>query len=161
MAIVNTTSGSRLKEKFKNCALDLYLISQFNKGYLDVQGVVGKELSTHMKSRFLRSYRYMERGFIPVHGCMDTLGKITIATTFESLNLFMSDKDLERYEDVVCHITLKKISEMEKLIINNKIHTPIILSKYGHIYEFSSFITFLDNMDVCIKVICPVTRQLL
>lgn len=165
ICVASSYGGSKIKEKFKNCALDLYLESQLKKGYLDTYGVSDKDspsnFSTYMKFRLLRSYRYMQQGIIPIHGCMDTLEKYTIATTFESLSLFLTKEQLKRYEGITCHLTLKKVCEMEKLMIRGKVHTPIILSNHMHVYEFTAFIEFLNNFEQWVKVTCPVTRKLL
>jgi len=158
-------NGVQMKDEFKNCSIGKYLYTQLKNGYLDVNGIYGESTfsqSIDMKRRFLRCYDYMKQGFIPIHGCMDTLGKFTIATTFESLNLSMSRSQVKRYKNVTCPISLKKINEMEKLEINRKIHTPIILSEYGTmLYELKSFIFYLDNMNPTTRVPCPFTRQFL
>ena len=165
MCIVNSCGGINLKKKFKNCALDLYLTSQLKRGLLDVHGIYNDHCPTNtaifMKHRFMRSYEYMKLGLIPVHGCMETLGKFTIATTFETLPSFMNKEQLDRYKGNTCHLTLKKIDEMEKLVIRNKTHTPIILSKNMHVYEFCAFIEYLNSMNPYSKVMCPILREFL
>tara|TARA_B100000963_G_C22575555_1_gene648232 strand:+ start:440 stop:1345 length:906 start_codon:yes stop_codon:yes gene_type:complete len=136
------------------------VFSELKNRYIRVVNNGMRPTMLNLWNRIKRSLNMMEiYELIPIH--VNTLGQISILTTYESLHKFIKRGNMTRYKNVICPISRKPLNEFEKIVINKKFHTPIFLSNLGHIYDPDSMKNYLGTLCLWEYVKDPLTRQYL